>query len=179
LRTFASPTEKCQSEVDVAGGLRSTLHLVGHSLREAGIEISVEIADGIPPITGKRGELNQVFLNLLKNAKEAFTEPGGHVYVTAVSDDSEIRVEIRDDGPGISEQDRVKLFEPFFTTKPAGEGSGLGLSISRRVVMEHGGTIDVNSSPGEGTRFEIRLPLSGTEECAEGEMNPKGPGGSS
>jgi two-component system NtrC family sensor kinase len=104
--------------------------------------------------------LNQVFLNLIKNAAEAFPPEGGSIRVSVRCDDGAVVVTVADDGPGIPEDARPLLFEPFFTTKAAGEGTGLGLSISQKIVVAHGGELEVDSEAGRGTRFSVRLPLS-------------------
>jgi two-component system NtrC family sensor kinase len=105
--------------------------------------------------------LNQVFLNLLKNAAEALEGRGGTVWVSARREGDAVRVLVRDDGPGIAREALGRIFEPFHTTKAPGRGSGLGLSISRRIVADHGGTLEVESSPGAGATFSVRLPLRG------------------
>jgi signal transduction histidine kinase len=158
LRDFAAPNRDKKSNVDVRRGIESTIHLIEHSVRESGVEIVTRIDPKLPILQGEPGALNQVFLNLLKNAAEALAGTGGHIYVDVQGEDSEILVEIRDDGPGIAEENLGRLFEPFFTTKSAGAGTGLGLSMSQQIVMEHGGSIDVKTFPGEGTAFLVRLP---------------------
>lgn len=107
--------------------------------------------------------LNQVFLNLLKNAAEALEGRGGIVTVSAVVDGAWVVVRVRDDGPGVAPELHTKLFEPFYSTKEAGRGTGLGLSISRRIVNDHGGSIEVESAPGQGTTFSVRLPVGDRE----------------
>jgi signal transduction histidine kinase len=154
--------------VDIGRGIESTIHLIKHSVRGFGIEIVTRVDEKLPILRGEPGALNQVFLNLLKNAAEALAGKGGQIHVRVHAEDSEILVEIRDDGPGIAEESLGRLFEPFFTTKSAGDGTGLGLSISRQIVMEHGGSIDVETSPGEGSAFLVRLPASRSD--AEGDV---------
>jgi signal transduction histidine kinase len=168
LRDFAAPNRDKNSNVDVRRGIESTIHLIEHSARDSGIEIVTRMDRELPVLRGEPGALNQVFLNLLKNAAEALAGKGGHIYVDVHGEDSGILVEIRDDGPGIVEENLGRLFEPFFTTKSAGDGTGLGLSISRRIVIEHGGSIDVRTSSGEGSAFLVRLPVSGSD--AEGDF---------
>jgi two-component system, NtrC family, sensor kinase len=119
----------------------------------------------LPPVEGDARALNQVFLNLLKNAAEAFEGRRGRVEVHARLEGDEVVVSIRDDGPGVAPELRERLFEPFFTTKPAGKGTGLGLSISQRIVAEHGGQIALESEPGEGTCVTVRLPSRGAAKA--------------
>jgi signal transduction histidine kinase len=161
LRDFAAPGERGNAEVDLERGLRSTLHLVAHTLREQGVETALELAPGLPPIEGDARALNQVFLNLLKNAAEAFEGGHGTISVRSAREGNAVVVEIRDDGPGMDPALQERVFEPFFTTKEAGRGSGLGLSITRRIVSEHGGQLELESAPGEGSCFRVRLPIAG------------------
>jgi len=124
-------------------------------------ELVVELCAGaIPPIACAPQELRQVFLNLLVNALDA-VDGHGRVVVTTRRDGDEVVVEVRDDGCGMSTQTLERIFDPFFTTKRVGEGTGLGLGIAWHIVQRHGGHIDVESSPGAGTRFEVRLPQGG------------------
>jgi len=136
---------------------------VRHALREARVELRVEIADDLPLLTGDARALNQVFLNLLKNAAEVLEGRGGVVTLSAVAVGAEVIVQVRDDGPGIAPELHAKLFAPFYSTKEAGRGTGLGLSISRRIVIDHGGSIEVESAPGHGTSFTVRLPVGERE----------------
>jgi len=161
LRDFAAPGEPRAGEVDLARGLRSTLQLISHTLAEAQVDAVLELPEGLPPVEGDARALNQVFLNLLKNAAEAFDGRGGQIRVRAVPEGDSILVEIRDDGPGIAAELQARVFEPFFSTKEAGRGSGLGLSISRRIVSEHGGTLELVSEAGAGCVFRLRLPIEG------------------
>jgi signal transduction histidine kinase len=135
-------------------------------LRKANVEVEIDAPDDLPTLEGDGRALNQVFLNLLKNAAEAYAEGGGTIRVRMRHEGGVIVVEIRDDGPGIAPELHERLFEPFFTTKEAGRGTGLGLSISRRIVSEHGGAISVKSAPGEGTCLRIELPLRSADHAA-------------
>jgi signal transduction histidine kinase len=137
---------------------------MGHTLAAAGVQVHTDLPEGLPPIFGDARALNQVFLNLLKNAAESFQQ-GGAVWVTARAEEGAVAVEIRDDGPGVTPEVRAQMFEPFFTTK-VGRGSGLGLSICRRIVEEHGGQLALDSAAGAGTRVTLRLPLPGNASGA-------------
>ncbi len=107
-----------------------------------------------------------VLQSLISNAIDA-SPPGERVVVGTRSVDSWIEIEVADAGTGIPDSIRDKVFDPFFTTKPIGQGTGLGLSISYGIVKDHEGTIDFESSPGQGTRFTVRLPMKGiTQACA-------------
>jgi signal transduction histidine kinase len=160
LRDFAAPHRGGRTLVDVGVGLRSTLQLLGHRLRQAGARVELALAEPLPHVEGDAGALNQVFLNVLKNAAEAIEgQGGGTIHVHARAEGAALAVCIRDEGPGINSEALARLFEPFFTTKEPGRGTGLGLSMSRRIVEEHGGTIEVASEPGAGTAVTIRIPI--------------------
>jgi len=158
LRDFAAPSRASDGPVDLARGLRSTLQLLVPSFPD-GLSVECEIPDDLPPVRGDRAALNQVILNLLKNAAEALPGGRGRIDVSVAAEaEGRVVVRIRDDGQGMSAETRDRLFEPFFTTKPAGKGTGLGLSMSRRIVHEHGGELEVESEPGAGTTVTLRLP---------------------
>jgi signal transduction histidine kinase len=158
LKDFAGPQRAPHGSVDLERCMRSTVQLLGHSLQRAGVRVGVRIDSGLPRVRGDEGALNQVFLNLLKNAGEALETRGGEIGVEARAEGATVVVEIRDDGPGVAAEVRARLFEPFVSTKETGRGTGLGLSISHRIVKEHGGTLELRSGPGEGAVFMIRLP---------------------
>jgi signal transduction histidine kinase len=179
-----------RAEVDLRRELESTLTILAHKLREKGVQVTRDFQRDLPPIEAFPGELNQVWTNLLDNAIDAVA-PGGRVEVRAAREGELLRVDIRDDGPGIPAEIKSRIWEPFFTTKPVGEGTGLGLEVVKRIVVRrHGGTISVTSSPGD-TCFTVRLPLnppapafgatetpeSGIAAPAPGTGSPPTPGG--
>lgn len=135
-----------------------SLNLARYTLKNK-VKVNREIADDLPPIAGSESQLSQVFMNLVVNAAQAMENERGHIDILARQDDTMCIIDVADDGPGMSPEQIEKIFEPFFTTKPAGQGTGLGLSISQDIIRRHGGELNVHSTPGEGTRFEIRLPL--------------------
>ncbi|MEM0912669.1 MAG: ATP-binding protein, partial [Pseudomonadota bacterium] len=108
------------------------------------------------------GKMSQVLTNIFINAGQAIKSTGkfGQITISTQSQKDWVEIRIKDDGPGISEENKAKLFNPFFTTKQEGEGTGLGLSISIGIISDHGGQIDVESKLGVGTTFIIRLPSS-------------------
>jgi signal transduction histidine kinase len=109
-------------------------------------------------VSCQAAKINQVVLNLLANAIDACAE-GGCVTVRTSRADAEVVIDVVDTGRGIPAEIRPRIFDPFFTTKPVGKGTGLGLSISYAIAQEHGGTIEVDSTPGQGARFTLRLPI--------------------
>jgi signal transduction histidine kinase len=166
LRDFAAPPRGAVAEVDVGAGIESTLQLMRYAMRQAGAEVETELDEEVARVPGNARALNQVFLNLLKNATEAVEGAGGVVGVRLRQEGDRVVIEVRDDGPGIPAANQERLFEPFFSTKGAGRGTGLGLSICRRIVSEHGGSIGVESSEGSGTTFTVRLPACGGDRAA-------------
>jgi signal transduction histidine kinase len=110
-------------------------------------------------IKGVPEELQQAITNITQNAVDAVGK-GGHVWVRTRPEARNVRIEIADDGPGIPREAMARIFTPFFTTKEVGKGMGLGLTITRQVIKQHGGTLEVDSTPGQGTTFTIRLPLA-------------------
>jgi signal transduction histidine kinase len=143
--------------VDVREGLENTL-IILHSKLKQGVTVVKEYADDLPAIDAYASELNQVWTNLIDNAIDAM-DGEGTLVIRAWEEKPWLVVEIEDNGEGISEEHLSKVFDPFFTTKGPGEGTGLGLNISRNlVVQKHQGEITVASRPGR-TCFTVRLPL--------------------
>ncbi len=143
--------------VDVHELLDSTLTMLAPKLGD-GIEVTREYDRSLPPIPGYAAELNQVWTNLIDNAIAAMGGTG-KLTIRTSRDEDFLAVRIGDTGPGVPEEIRSRIFEPFFTTKPFGEGTGLGLDISWRIVVnKHHGDLKLQSTPGN-TWFEVRLPL--------------------
>jgi len=126
---------------------------------EATVTITPDLKAPEARIRGVPEELQQALTNLTQNAIDAVGK-GGHVWVRSRVEDRSIRIEIADDGPGIPREQLARIFTPFFTTKEVGKGMGLGLTITRQVIKQHSGTLEVDSTPGRGTTFTIRLPLA-------------------
>jgi signal transduction histidine kinase len=141
--------------VDIRSGLDNTLVILRPKLK-AGITIVRDYQPDLPEIDAFGSELNQVWTNILDNAIDAMGGQG-EIRIRAFTRDTDLVVEICDDGPGMPPEVRERIFEPFYTTKPPGSGTGLGLHISHNVVARHGGRIDVRSGP-TGTCFEVTLP---------------------
>jgi signal transduction histidine kinase len=143
--------------VDVHDLLDSTLTMLAPKIGD-GIEVTKEYDRSLPPIPAYAAELNQVWTNLIDNAVGAMSG-SGKLTIRTSRDEEFLAVQIGDTGPGVPEEIRSRIFEPFFTTKPFGEGTGLGLDISWRIVVnKHHGDLKLESSPGD-TRFIVRLPL--------------------
>jgi two-component system NtrC family sensor kinase len=138
-----------------AGGGRRATNGAQRSVAGDRQPIAVDVADDLPTILGVRDQLVQVFLNLILNAIDA-TAQGGHIEVTAQCHDGVVQVSVRDDGIGIAPEHLPRLFQPYFTTKQ--HGTGLGLFVTRELLTDHGGSIEVTSAPGRGTEFQVRLP---------------------
>jgi signal transduction histidine kinase len=148
-------------QVDVHDGLESTLTMLKHKL-ETGIEVIRDYDRSLPSLPAYAGELNQVWTNLVDNAADAMEgmDGRGRLTVRTARDADRVLVEIGDNGPGVPEAAAAHLFEPFFTTKPVGRGTGLGLDICWRIVVQrHHGDLRFSSTPGD-TRFQVLLPLT-------------------
>ncbi|HVW86774.1 MAG TPA: HAMP domain-containing sensor histidine kinase, partial [Bryobacteraceae bacterium] len=157
-------------EIDVHTGLDSTLKIFGHQTKK-GIEVRRDYDHSLPKILAYAGELNQVWTNLISNAIDAM-DGSGVLTISTRRDGPEAVITVADTGPGIPAEIRDRIFEPFFTSKPAGQGTGLGLEIARRIVVNrHQGQITVESRPGD-TRFEIRIPI---EQRQDHELYPSEP----
>ena len=141
---------------DINAGLQSTLNIVGNELKyKANVVLDLK---PLPAIECLPSQLNQVFMNLLVNAGQAI-ETQGIITVTTEFVDGVAMISVGDDGKGIPDDVMPRIFDPFFTTKGTGEGTGLGLAISYGIIAKHHGTIEVTSSPGDGTLFLIKLPV--------------------
>jgi signal transduction histidine kinase len=160
LKSYAYLDQAPVQNVDVTAGLNDTLMLFEHKTKD--VEVQRAYADDLPRIEAFGGELNQVWTNLIDNALYAVTESNqtdGRVIVRATPTEEGVVVEIEDNGPGIPEEIQSRIFDSFFTTKPPGSGTGLGLDISRNIVIyHHGGNLTVDSQPGR-TVFRVELPL--------------------
>ncbi len=147
--------------VEVGQGLKDTVTVLAAKARGKGASVKVDVADDLPLVRASGSELNQVWMNLIDNALDAIPESGG-VEVTARLEAGQVVVRVVDDGPGIPEDAADHIFDPFFSTKGPGQGTGLGLDIARRIVVQNRGGIDFESRPG---RTEFRVTLTGVEEA--------------
>jgi signal transduction histidine kinase len=156
LRDFARLDESDLSEVDLNAGVESTARIIRNRATERQVAIDLELTP-LRPVSCFPAKINQVVMNLLSNAIDA-SRTGDTVKIRTREAGDVVEIEINDTGSGIDPAIRDKIFDPFFTTKPVGQGTGLGLSISYGIMMEHGGTIDVDSTVGAGSRFTVRIP---------------------
>ncbi len=162
LLKFARKEEVAFDRIDINSVIDSTAAIVEHQLSINRVRLIKELAPDLPHLEGNANQLQQVLMNLMINAQQAMKGTPGTVTVRSTpGGNSNIKIEVIDDGPGMPDEIRDKVFEPFFSTKPSGEGTGLGLSVSYGIIKEHNGTITVNSTPGEGTVFTIVLPPLG------------------
>jgi two-component system NtrC family sensor kinase len=146
------------TEVDVNRVLDDTLQLLEPQLRRSQIEIVRAYDPDSPRVFGNSGKLQQVFTNLLLNARDAIPDGGSITISTIASEEDSLMIEVWDTGIGIAPENVAKLYDPFYTTKGVGRGTGLGLAVSYGIVQEHSGHISVESTPGRGTTFRITLP---------------------
>jgi len=143
--------------VHVAEVITSAARLVAHQKRGGRIEIQIEAADDLSPVSGDEGQLQQAVIALATNAIDAMPE-GGRLTLRGRNENDHVLIEISDTGHGIAPENLTKIFDPFFTTKEIGRGTGLGLAVCYGIVAEHGGRLDVQSAVGTGTTFTISLP---------------------
>jgi signal transduction histidine kinase len=143
--------------LDINQLIDDSLALLNHQLQSGHIHVDSQYAQSLPPVYGNAGKLQQVFVNLFLNARDAMPS-GGELTIRTAMNETMVIVDISDTGAGIPEQNIKRIFDPFFTTKDIGSGTGLGLAVTYGIVQEHGGRIFVDSSAGKGTQFRVKLP---------------------
>ncbi|HIJ80490.1 MAG TPA: HAMP domain-containing protein [Desulfuromonadales bacterium] len=159
LLDYSRPRTAGSATSDVQQLVADTVELLARQGACKGLQISQDVADRLPAVLADPHQLQQVLINLMLNARDAM--PGGGALGIAVRpENGQVRIDIRDSGPGIPADDLKLIFDPFFTTKPPGKGTGLGLAISIRIVEGFGGRLAVESRAGEGSCFTLRLPTS-------------------
>jgi signal transduction histidine kinase len=159
LLNFSRTSPAEFGDIDMNRIIEETVSLVKHQLDQSRVRVKLELEKGLPPITGNAGKLQQVFLNLVLNARDAM-DGGGNLTLRTWSDGACARIDVADTGQGISSDHLPRIYDPFFTTKVARKGTGLGLSVTYGIVQEHGGSIEVHSESGAGTLFHLEFPLS-------------------
>ncbi len=138
--------------------IHESLILLKHQLQGNQINVESKLDPSLPMVYGNSGKLQQVFINLFLNARDAMPS-GGNLKIETAMNESMVVIDILDNGTGISDENQKRIFDPFFTTKTLGKGTGLGLSVSYGIIQEHGGRILVDSHAGEGTHFKLKLPI--------------------
>jgi len=168
LRTFGRAARVSIEQVDIDDVIERSLLLVHEQLRLRGIEVELELCPDELLVVANPIQLEQVFINLLTNARDALTDSKRKTIRIASSRDEErIRIAFSDTGPGIPPELQQRIFDPFFTTKEVGTGTGLGLSITYSILKDYGGDISVESPPGKGATFMVELPFAEEEPPAE------------
>jgi C4-dicarboxylate-specific signal transduction histidine kinase len=172
LLFYSRDASKGLRDVNLNDVVDDTLALLGMQLSYDNLDLVITLGD-LPIIKANQNELQQVVTNLLLNAKDAVLDPMAKaklVEVVTFCKNGEVTLEVRDAGPGIAEGALAKIFDPFFTTKPAGRGTGLGLSVSLKIMEQHGGRLTAANHPEGGARFQMTLPVS--SELPDGQSLP-------
>jgi two-component system, NtrC family, sensor kinase len=157
LLNFSRAASATFSDVDLNSVIRDTLALVRHPLGSSQIQVELLLDSDLPAIFGNANRLQQVFLNLFLNARDAMPS-GGRLTVVSSRSNSHVEVHVSDTGHGIRPEHVNRVFDPFFTTKIPGQGTGLGLAVSYGIIREHGGKVELESHPGRGTSFRLEFP---------------------
>jgi PAS domain S-box-containing protein len=158
LLKFSRVSGSEYTDLDVNRVISETLSLVDPMLRAAKIRVNAQLASSLPPVHGNSGKLQQVFMNLIMNARDAMPR-GGELTIATEAENSSLRVEISDNGVGIPADHLNKIFDPFFTTKTSSRGTGLGLAVTYGIIREHSGSIQVDSVVERGTTFRLEFPI--------------------
>jgi two-component system NtrC family sensor kinase len=162
LLSFARqhPPERKLSDLHAA--IDDVLEIMAYELRTSDITVVREFAPNVPGVMADVHQLQQVFVNILSNARQAIepVQREGKIIIRTRHADGKMTIEFEDNGPGIRPENLARIFDPFFTTKPVGKGTGLGLSLCYGIVQEHGGKITARSEPGQGAAFAIELPTT-------------------
>jgi signal transduction histidine kinase len=160
LLTFAGQQNGEHEVVGIEDTIDSAIEFRKYSFLSNGIDVIKKIDDKLPRIMANSSQLQEVFLNILLNAESSIVEARskGSIVITGKADSDYLYISLTDDGTGISSENQSKIFNPFFTTKGVGKGTGLGLSICHGIINSHGGEILVESEPGTGSTFTIKLP---------------------
>jgi signal transduction histidine kinase len=156
LINFGRPASSQRTRIAMGEIIDEALNIAKYYKRTKGRIITPTVPPDLPPIHGVRDQLVQVLLNLVLNAIDA-TDKGGRIELTVERYAAELEVRVCDDGAGIASEHGHRVFQPYFTTKK--HGTGLGLFVTRKLVLDHGGTVNYSSRPGLGTEFSIRLPI--------------------
>lgn len=157
LLEFARPRKPNYTKINVNHELYHVVDLLKHQFERSKIKLNLKFSKDIPSIYADCSQIHQVFLNIIVNAIQAINQ-NGVIEIETFVKDGYVNIKFKDNGIGILPEHINKIFEPFFTTKEAGKGTGLGLAVSKRIVDEHNGKIEVESTPGKGTTFTVKFP---------------------
>jgi signal transduction histidine kinase len=167
LKDFSRVDRTPIDDVDLHHCITRTLNVARNQIKNKA-EVVTVFGD-LPHVRCNPSQVNQVLLNLISNAAQAIPE-FGKITITTVARNSEVQIDVKDNGAGMPEDVRAKVFEPFFTTKDVGKGTGLGLAISDKIIKDHGGKLWVESQVGVGTQFSFTLPIRGTAPSTSEEV---------
>lgn len=171
LKDFSRLEEVALTSVDLPKEIDTTLNILHNKFKNR-IKVHQEYQDNLPKVEAYGGQLNQVFMNILDNAAYAITD-FGQVWIRIKVVDKNVIIEFEDDGKGMDDVTLQKIFNPFFTTKPVGQGTGLGMAISYKVIKNHQGSIHVDTKVGKGTKFTITLPINRVKESENKRKEPE------
>jgi len=163
LRSFSRLDRQTVEQFDIADGLNNTLKIASSIIKKSNLNIVKNYSD-LVFLECNPSKLNQVFLNIITNAAQAMPENGGQLTIDVEKIGDNVEISFTDSGEGMDDEAKAKIFDPFFTTKPVGEGTGLGMAISYKIVREHKGQIEVTSAKGEGATITLTFPLEQPEE---------------
>ncbi|HEY7139978.1 MAG TPA: ATP-binding protein, partial [Methylomirabilota bacterium] len=160
LLTMAKPRPPTFEAVDLNALIKQTMDLERPQCSVAGIKLAGDFEAGLPRVTADPHRLGQVLMNLLANARQAMeaADKGRNLTVRTRRRGEMVEIQVVDDGPGIPSEVKAKIFDWFFTTKPPGEGTGLGLAVSREILQTHGGNLRLDDTPGGGATFVLDIP---------------------
>ncbi|UCG77275.1 MAG: HAMP domain-containing protein [Nitrospirota bacterium] len=160
LMKFARQEQVTHALTDINSVVEDAVTILNHQLGIHQVQLDKELSPDLPKVLINSNQIQQVLMNLIINAQQAFEGEPGHVVVrTGIGKDGNVEISVNDNGPGIPDEIRSKIFEPFFTTKPTGKGTGLGLSVSYGIVKDHNGDIRIESEIGKGTTFVMSFPV--------------------
>ncbi len=166
LLEFARPRKANYTKANVNNEILHVIELLKHQFEKANVKLNLKLSEDIPPVCVDCSQIHQVFLNIIVNAIHAINE-NGLIEIETFAKDGYVNIKFKDNGVGILPEHLDKIFEPFFTTKEAGKGTGLGLAVSKRIIDEHNGKIEVESTPGVGTTFTVKIPVYTKKESEE------------
>jgi two-component system, NtrC family, sensor kinase len=159
LLKFSRLSSSEYNDLDLNKVIQETLSFLEPMLRASKIVLNLQLAPDLAPVYGNAGRLQQVFMNLIVNARDAMPF-GGELTLATEAENSTVRAEVSDNGVGIPADHLQKIFDPFFTTKSTSRGTGLGLAVSYGIIREHSGKVQVESQVGKGTTFRLEFPVA-------------------